>query len=65
MLARLAKFLLPVNGLVGLAALLAFVAWIADNAARQVCIGYEQIALFGGLLTFLLEINRRSPAAGA
>ena len=61
MLAVLTKLLPAINGLVGVAGVLALIAWVADNSSRSVCFGYDQLAIFAGLIVALLEFNRRTP----
>ncbi len=37
------------------------VAYALDNPTMQICFTLLQISVFGGLLWFLLEFNRRTP----
>ena len=57
--------LLPVgNALTGFAALMALLAWVTANEDLTVCFTAAQMAVVGGIIFALLEINRRSRPPG-
>jgi len=59
---EIVRRLLPaLNGAVGVASVLALLAWVGDNATREVCFSYDQLALLSGLAFLILELNRRAP----